>query len=202
LSFLLQRIAEKVPKSDLSVRVKHCATGEGVGRLVMPRLLSPIPRVARRTPLRHVRHALHLLCHRHRPPHRQSRYRVLGQIPRLRRPAGLAPVPRVHTPDARRRPTLSRTQGSRPSCSSTSSRHHVVQPRRSGAVLPVAPASGLPSSVRATRNLNAKRLRLLHSPYPAQLGHLRVFIHPWTPAVGPVPCTATCFADTHGTSGP
>src|SRR5690606_2645587 len=53
LSFLLPHIAGKEPPSDLSVRVKHCATGEGVGRLAMPRLLSPIPRVAKRTPLHH-----------------------------------------------------------------------------------------------------------------------------------------------------
>src|SRR5690606_36805951 len=59
------------------------------------------------------------------PPHRQSRCQVLGQRSRLLRPAGLAPVPHGHTPDARRRPTLSRTRGSRPPCGSTSSRHHV-----------------------------------------------------------------------------
>src|SRR5690606_26094429 len=58
--FLLPRIAGKVPQSDLSIRVKHRATGEGVGRTTPPRLLSPIPRVAQRAPLRHVRHGWHL----------------------------------------------------------------------------------------------------------------------------------------------
>src|SRR5690606_31401622 len=66
--FLLPRIAGKVPQSDLSVRVKHRATGEGVGRTAPPRLLSPTPRVAIRAQLRHIRHGLHLLCHRHSAP--------------------------------------------------------------------------------------------------------------------------------------
>src|SRR5690606_22957198 len=59
LLFLLPRIAGKVSQSDLSVRVTHRATGEGVGRLVLPCILSPIPRVAKRTPL-HIRHRQHL----------------------------------------------------------------------------------------------------------------------------------------------
>src|SRR5690606_11000558 len=67
LSFLLPHIAGKVPPSDLSVLVKHRATGEGVGRTTSPRLLSPIPRVAKRAPLRHVRHRRHRLPPRHRP---------------------------------------------------------------------------------------------------------------------------------------
>src|SRR5690606_8449466 len=109
------------------------------------------------------------------------------------RPAGLAPVPHGHTPDARRRPTLSRTQGSRPPCGSTSSRHHVVQPRRSGA----APAGGQVSSQPSCLTPH-----LLRSPFPAQLGLRRVLIHPRTSAIGPVPCTATCFSDTFGTGRP
>src|SRR5690606_16812025 len=79
LLFLLPRIAGKVPQSDLSVRVKHRATGERVGRTTPPRLLSPIPRVAKRAPLRHVRHGWHLL------PRRRS------QPPTIRLPTPQAP---------------------------------------------------------------------------------------------------------------
>src|SRR5690606_21426070 len=54
--FLLPRIAEKVPKSGLSVLVTHRATGEGVGSPALPRLLLPTPRIAKRAPLRYIRH--------------------------------------------------------------------------------------------------------------------------------------------------